>query len=81
MPDFNNIDLVVRAIGKNIKKGTLISFETTLPVGTTRNRFTKIIEQESGFKVGQDFFVVFSPERVLTGRIFEDLSKYPKLVG
>ena len=43
MPDFNNIDLVVRAIGKNIKKGTLISFETTLPVGTTRNRFTKII--------------------------------------
>ena len=79
--DFGNIDLVVQAIGKYIKKGTLISFETTLPVGTTRNRFTKIIEQESGFKVGQDFFVVFSPERVLTGRIFEDLSKYPKLVG
>jgi len=81
MPDFDNIDLVVRAIGKHIKKGTLVSFETTLPVGTTRNRFTKIIEQASGFNVGQDFFVVFSPERVLTGRIFEDLSKYPKLVG
>jgi len=81
IPDFDNIDLVVRAIGKYIKKGTLVAFETTLPVGTTRNRFTKIIEQESGFKVGQDFFVVFSPERVLIGRIFEDLSKYPKLVG
>ncbi len=80
-PDFDNFDSVVRTIGKNIKKGTLISFETTLPVGTTRNRFTKIVEQESGYKVGQDFFVVFSPERVLTGRIFEDLSKYPKLVG
>ena len=81
MPDFDNIDFVVREIGKNIKKETLISFETTLPVGTTRKRFTKIIEKESGFKVGQDFFVVFSPERVLTGRFFEDLSKYPKLVG
>ena len=81
MPDFDNIDLVVREIGKNIKKKTLISFETTLPVGTTRKRFTEIIEKESGFKVGQDFFVVFSPERVLTGRFFEDLSKYPKLVG
>jgi len=81
IPDFANIDLVVRAIGKYIKKGTLVCFETTLPVGTTRNRFTKIIEQESGFNAGQDFFVIFSPERVLTGRIFEDLSKYPKLVG
>jgi nucleotide sugar dehydrogenase len=80
-PDFNNIDLVVRGIGENLKKGTLIAFETTLPVGTTRNRFTKIIEQESGFTVGKDFFVVFSPERVFTGRIFEDLTKYPKLVG
>jgi nucleotide sugar dehydrogenase len=31
--------------------------------------------------VGEDFFVVFSPERVLTGRVFEDLKRYPKLVG
>lgn len=61
MPDFNNIDLVVRAIGKHIKKGTLVSFETTLPVGTTRNRFTKIIEQASGFNVGQDFFCRLFP--------------------
>jgi nucleotide sugar dehydrogenase len=30
---------------------------------------------------GKDFYVVFSPERVLTGRVFEDLRKYPKLVG
>lgn len=64
MPDFANIDLVVSAIGKYIKKGTLVCFETTLPVGTTRNRFTKIIEQESGFNVGQDFFVVYSRESI-----------------
>ena len=29
----------------------------------------------------KDFHLVFSPERVLTGRVFEDLRKYPKLVG
>ena len=80
-PDFESIDLVVKNIAKYMQPGTLISFETTLPVGTTRNRFTKILEDGSSLKVGEDFFVVFSPERVFTGRFFSDLSNYPKLVG
>ena len=80
-PDFKNIDELVSDIGKFLSKGTLICFETTLPVGTTRDRFTPAIELSSGFKVGRDFNVVFSPERVLTGRVFEDLKRYPKLVG
>jgi len=80
-PDFQNIDQLALDIGKHISKGALVCFETTLPVGTTRNRFTPAIEDTSGFEVGQDFYVVFSPERVLTGRVFEDLKRYPKLVG
>lgn len=80
-PDFTNIDNLAAIIGKNICPGTLVCFETTLPVGTTRNRFAKIIAKESKLIIGKEFFVVFSPERVLTGRIFSDLKKYPKLVG
>jgi nucleotide sugar dehydrogenase len=80
-PDFKNIDQLASDIGKYLSKGTLICFETTLPVGTTRDRFTPAIEASSGFKAGKDFNVVFSPERVLTGRVFEDLKRYPKLVG
>jgi UDP-N-acetyl-D-glucosamine dehydrogenase len=80
-PDFQNIDKLVEEIGKHISPGGLVCFETTLPVGTTRNRFTPAIESASGLKVGQDFSVVFSPERVFTGRIFRDLCRYPKLVG
>jgi UDP-N-acetyl-D-glucosamine dehydrogenase len=80
-PEFQNIDNLTNEIGKYLSKGALICFETTLPVGTTRNRFTRAIEAVSGLKVGQDFYVVFSPERVLTGRVFEDLKRYPKLVG
>jgi UDP-N-acetyl-D-glucosamine dehydrogenase len=80
-PDFTNIDNLAVTIGSNISRGTLICFETTLPVGTTRNRFAKAIAKESKMVVGEDIFVVFSPERVLTGRIFSDLKKYPKLVG
>ncbi len=80
-PDFSNIDVLVADIGKNLKTNSLISFETTLPVGTTRDRFTKILETESKKNVGKDFNVVFSPERVMTGRVFQDLRRYPKLVG
>lgn len=80
-PDFRAMDVATRAIGKALQPGTLVAFETTLPVGTTRNRLTPILEQESGLEAGKDFYVIFSPERVLTGRVFADLRKYPKLVG
>lgn len=80
-PDFSAIDAVANVIGDNVRKGTLISFETTLPVGTTRARIGAEISRRSGMEVGQDFHLVFSPERVLTGRVFEDLRRYPKLVG
>jgi nucleotide sugar dehydrogenase len=80
-PDFNALDSVTKDIAMGMKPGLLVSYETTLPVGTTRNRLTPLLEQGSGLKRGKDFFVVFSPERVLTGRIFADLKKYPKLVG
>ena len=56
-------------------------FETTLPVGTTRNRWKPMLQEGSGLSEGTDFHLVFSPERVLTGRVFADLRKYPKLVG
>lgn len=80
-PDFEAIDSATRDIGRGLKVGTLVIYETTLPVGTTRDRFTPLLEQESGLRASKDFFVVFSPERVLTGRVFADLKKYPKLVG
>ena len=47
-PDFFNIDSVVTEIGKHVVNNTLIVFETTLPVGTTRNRFSKSIEKIIG---------------------------------
>ena len=80
-PDFRAMDSATEDIAKGLQKGTLVAYETTLPVGTTRKRFTSILEKISGLKVGEDFYVVFSPERVLTGRVFSDLKKYPKIVG
>ncbi len=81
IPDFGWMDDATEKIAAGLKPGTLVSYETTLPVGTTRNRFAPALENGSGLKAGVDFHLVFSPERVLTGRVFADLRKYPKLVG
>jgi nucleotide sugar dehydrogenase len=80
-PDFRGFDEVTQLIGRFIKKNQLISYETTLPVGTLRNRILPLIEKVSGLKAGEDFYLIHSPERVLTGQIFSDLRRYPKIVG
>ncbi|MEU3846955.1 nucleotide sugar dehydrogenase [Micrococcus terreus] len=80
-PDFGWMDAATRELARHLTSDTLVSYETTLPVGTTRTRWKPMLEEGSGLKEGSDFHVVFSPERVLTGRVFEDLRKYPKLIG
>lgn len=81
VPDFRSMDNATKAVAAGLRPGTLVSYETTLPVGTTRNRWAPMLAEGSGLEAGRDFHVVFSPERVLTGRVFADLRKYPKLVG
>ncbi|MCC2594524.1 nucleotide sugar dehydrogenase [Tessaracoccus sp. OS52] len=80
-PDFAAMDAATAAIARGLQPGTLVSYETTLPVGTTRTRWAPMLAAGSGLTEGTDFHVVFSPERVLTGRVFADLRKYPKLIG
>jgi nucleotide sugar dehydrogenase len=80
LPDFAWMDAATEAVAEGLQPGTLVSYETTLPVGTTRDRFRPALESR-GLRCGRDFFLVFSPERVLTGRVFADLRRYPKLVG
>lgn len=67
-------------VGRGIRPGTLCIFDTTLPIGTTRAELAPRLES-GGLKLGRDFSVAFSPERLLMGRVIEDLKKYPKLVG
>lgn len=81
IPDFGWMTDATKDIARGLRPGTLVSYETTLPVGTTRERWLPMLEEGSGLRQGEDFHLVFSPERVLTGRVFEDLRKYPKLIG
>lgn len=80
-PDFRALDAATEAIGAGLWPGTLVSYETTLPVSATRNRLGPALAARSGLTLGTDLLVCHSPERVYSGRVFADLRRYPKLVG
>ena len=79
-PEYRVIDAAFNAVGATLRPGTLVLLETTVPVGDTRQRFARLLE-ESGLRCGRDFSLAFSPERVQSGHIFLDLATYPKVVG
>lgn len=80
-PAFDALDAATSAVAEGLRPGTLVCYETTLPVGTTRDRFASMLATPNALSVGDDLFVCFSPERVSSGRVFDDLRRYPKLVG
>ena len=80
-PDYRILDAVLDDIGRGLTAGTIVCVETTLPVGTTRGRVAPRLAELSGLRSEEEFFAIHSPERVYSGRIFADLSAYPKLVG
>jgi UDP-N-acetyl-D-glucosamine dehydrogenase len=80
-PDFAAIDAATGRVAAGLRAGCLVSYETTLPVHTTRRRLAPALASGSGLRAGTDFALCHSPERVSSGRIFADLRRYPKLVG
>jgi nucleotide sugar dehydrogenase len=79
--DFKPIDAATADIARHLGPGALVIYETTLPVGTTRDRFGPMLAAGSGLELDRDLFLAFSPERVLVGRVLVDLRRYPKIVG
>jgi nucleotide sugar dehydrogenase len=80
-PDYRYMDPAVDSIFAGVHAGLTVIFETTLPIGVTRGRFTPRLEAASGLIAERDFFVAFSPERLFSGAVFANLATYPKLVG
>ncbi|HEX7544346.1 MAG TPA: nucleotide sugar dehydrogenase [Candidatus Limnocylindrales bacterium] len=80
-PDYRYMDPAVDSISAGVHAGLTVIFETTLPIGVTRGRFTPRLEAASGLTAERDFFVAFSPERLFSGAVFANLATYPKLVG
>lgn len=80
-PDFAALDAATDAIGPHVGRSALVIVETTVPVGTTRNRVGARIAAAAALTPGRDFALAFSPERVSSGTVLRDLRIYPKVVG
>ncbi len=80
-PDYRFMDSAVASIAPGVHAGSLVIFETTLPVGDTRTRFLPRLVEASGLTPDEDLFVAFSPERLYSGSALRNLATYPKLVG
>jgi nucleotide sugar dehydrogenase len=80
-PDFSALDQAIKDIALRLRDKDLVIIETTIPVGTLRNRIKNLLETDSKKICGTDFFLAYSPERVQSGTFFRDLALHPKLVG
>jgi UDP-N-acetyl-D-glucosamine dehydrogenase len=79
-PDLSPLVDACKAISSVLQPNQLVVLESTTYPGTTRERALPILE-ESGLKVGRDFFLAFSPERVDPGRTDYTLRTTPKIVA
>lgn len=78
-----NLDYVISAaqmIVPYVKHGNLVILESTVPPGTLEHVLIPILKQ-TGFKIGEELFVSHSPERVLPGKLFEELTMNDRIVG
>lgn len=78
--DLSNLEEVSSKIAGSLTRQTLVSYETTVPVGTTRGRLLPILESR-GLKGGEDFYLVFSPERIKSNKVLDGLKRVPKIIG
>jgi UDP-N-acetyl-D-glucosamine dehydrogenase len=80
-PDMSYIESACTDIGRNMKRGTFISLESTTYPTTTENLMLPIIEKESNLKHGEDFWLAYSPERVDPGNVNFHTKNTPKIIG
>ena len=80
LADMRAVTSATEAILPYLRKGNLVVLESTSPPRTTRDLVVPILER-SGLKAGIDFFVCYSPERVLPGQIMRELIENDRIIG
>lgn len=80
-PNLHPIISASETIGRNLTKGSIVVYESTVYPGTTEEICVPILEKESGLKFGEDFKVGYSPERINPGDRTNTLTKITKVVS
>ena len=80
-PDLTPVEGASRILGRNLTKGSIVVYESTVYPGVTEDVCVPILEQESGLKCGVDFKVGYSPERINPGDKVHRLENITKIVS
>lgn len=80
-PDLSPVIGASRTVGKNLTKGSIVVYESTVYPGVTEDICVPILEKESGLKCGVDFKVGYSPERINPGDLTHRLNNITKIVS
>ena len=81
IPDFRPLIGASKSAGANLKKGAIVVYESTVYPGATEEICIPVLEQASGLKWQQDFFVGYSPERINPGDREHTLTQILKIVS
>ena len=81
IPDFSALEEGIRLVGKHLTPGTLIVLESTITPGTTNGFGRTLLEEESGLVAGEDFALAHAPERVMVGRLIQNIQEHDRIVG
>ena len=80
-PDLAPLLAASRTVGKALKKGDIVVYESTVYPGCTEEDCVPVLEEVSGLTMGQDFFVAYSPERINPGDKVNTIETIVKVVG
>ncbi|MDV2582161.1 nucleotide sugar dehydrogenase [Alkalibacillus haloalkaliphilus] len=80
-PNLRPLESASRTLGRNLTKGSIVVFESTVYPGVTEDVCVPILEEESGLKCGEDFKVGYSPERINPGDKEHRLENIVKVVS
>src|SRR5271157_1114236 len=81
IPDLTPVVKASETVGRNLRKGAIVVYESTVYPGVTEDECVPILERESGFTWKKDFFVGYSPERINPGDREHTVSKIVKVVS
>ena len=80
-PDLSPVESASRILGRNLTKGSIVVYESTVYPGVTEEICAPILEQESGLTCGVDFKIGYSPERINPGDKVHRLESITKIVS
>lgn len=80
-PDLSPVEGASRLVGRNLTKGSIVVYESTVYPGVTEDICIPILEKESGLKCGEDFKIGYSPERINPGDKVHRLENIIKIVS